>query len=468
MPYTKYMWLVAILLSQPAIGFAAEKPQYSLDTKMLIDVVNVVAENYVDPVEPATVANWLVEALGEDKSDAGRAAAACAANAKVPVVGDEPAWAGPIEIAVRCLAETRESAQVEEAINGAIGITLRRLDSGAVLYIPRTTPSPGKGMTQYAAVPSQSALAPGRIGIGLRKPVNGGSEVASLLSKGPAEQAGVAIGDTVLAVDDKPVSSLTFDALMDALAGPIDSVVTLSLRSKDSGSRFTRTVRRSFVLPRTASPPQVPALKIAPEVIRRDDIAIITIPRFVENRTAKQLRSQLAELMMVGANPPPRAIIFDLRNNFGGELNEIIEVADLLLDHGTILTEVGRTIGTKQHVARRGAEPHGPALYTLVDDTTTTGAEALAAALSDNARGRSVGKTTAGVGTISTMVSIDGKRLIKIPNGQILRPNGRPIGEGIAPDIPLAMAPEASPEEVLDAALKAVAADFKQLEPKPR
>jgi C-terminal peptidase prc len=447
--------LILAMAGQSASALAAKPPPHAPNAQALINVVNAIADSYVEPIEPTALASELAGGLTAADPKAREAVAACEA-ASPPVPEIQNAWAQPIDIAVHCVETIRGPGETEAAINRTIEVTLADFEPRAHLYIRQADNGPyRKTIYRYAAV----AKSIGRIGITLKRPADDYVEVVGVLPDWPADRASIAAGDRIIAIGDEPLTGLSLNAIMVALSGEVGSSVSLRVRSKKDGSVTTRDVRRRMMpsLAELAAAESTSASEasIDPVVTRRSNIPVIAIPRFVDELTAQRIRSSLRTLLADRAVAPVAAILLDLRGNSGGTLTAIAQVADLFLDRATIMTTSGRTAGTETFTARRGDEANGTPLYVLIDQNMLPGGEAFAAALRDNNRARILGEATHGEGTIKMLANIDEKRAIHIPQGRLIRPNGQPLS-GITPDIALSMTRDAATDDVLDAAVEAI------------
>jgi carboxyl-terminal processing protease len=165
-----------------------------------------------------------------------------------------------------------------------------------------------------------------------------------------------------------------------------------------------------------------------------DNVGYIRIAAFQE-RTADELRKALKE---VGEkNNPMKGLILDLRNDPGGLLTQAIEVSDIFLKSGIIVSTRGRvkaaeTISTATNDNNEISCP----IVVLVNEGTASAAEIVAGALQDNGRALIVGTQTFGKASVQTVIPLEGGSALKLTTARYYTPNGRSIqAEGIKPDI---------------------------------
>jgi carboxyl-terminal processing protease len=129
----------------------------------------------------------------------------------------------------------------------------------------------------------------------------------------------------------------------------------------------------------------------------------------------------------------PRGLIFDLRQNPGGYLDEALNLSDLFLDRGSVLVRTrSRVRGTddvREEAARDRMTPRVPDLpiVILVDRYSASAAEIIAGALQDHDRALVIGERTFGKGTVQSVIPLPEGRLIRLTSGQWYTPQGRSL-----------------------------------------
>jgi carboxyl-terminal processing protease len=142
-------------------------------------------------------------------------------------------------------------------------------------------------------------------------------------------------------------------------------------------------------------------------------------------RTVEELRAALEAIEKVGC----RALVLDLRDNAGGLLTAGIEVADLFLESGVIMTTRGREGDVLDtYEAHSGSMLDGWPLAVLVNRYSASASEIVAAALQDHARALIVGERTWGKGTVQNVLKVEGGHaLLRLTTAAYWRPSGRNI-----------------------------------------
>src|SRR4029453_9146622 len=175
------------------------------------------------------------------------------------------------------------------------------------------------------------------------------------------------------------------------------------------------------------------------------NIGYIQPPTFISNDASREFRSALSKLSTTDA------LIVDLRDNPGGLLSNSLEIADMLLESGPIVSTIGRH---GRHTDMSSGEPvtHQP-IVVLVDEDSPSASEILARALKDNRRGVVIGTRTYGKGLVQEINRLPGGAAVHITVSRYLTPSGADINKvGVAPDIHVAKKEEQ--EQVAVAYLK--------------
>lgn len=247
--------------------------------------------------------------------------------------------------------------------------------------------------------------------------------IVSPIEDTPAFQAGLKSGDQILKIDGKSTKDITIIEAVKQLRGPKDTKVTLTILRENMTTPKDITLKRAII--------QVKSVKLKK---LEDNVGYIRIAAFQE-RTADELRKSLKE---VGEkNNPMKGLILDLRNDPGGLLTQAIEVSDIFLKSGIIVSTRGRvkaaeTISTATNDNNEISCP----IVVLVNEGTASAAEIVAGALQDNGRALIIGTQTFGKASVQTVIPLEGGSALKLTTARYYTPNGRSIqAEGIQPDI---------------------------------
>jgi carboxyl-terminal processing protease len=257
--------------------------------------------------------------------------------------------------------------------------------------------------------------------------VEGTLRVIAPIDDTPAARAGIKPGDTILRIDNVPVLAENLNDAVDMLRGPPGSEVVLSILRP--GTSLAQEVKLKRETIRVAS---VRGRLLEP------GYAYLRISQF-QSETGSDLRKRVARLQKDNGTPL-RGAVLDLRSNPGGLLSAAVEVSDLLLDSGTIVTTKGRIREAEMAFrATPGDALDGVPLVVLIDNGSASAAEIVAGALKDNQRGLLMGRRSFGKGSVQTVLTLDETHALKLTTARYFTPSGVSIqASGIQPDIELA------------------------------
>ncbi|MEE2829534.1 MAG: S41 family peptidase [Myxococcota bacterium] len=249
--------------------------------------------------------------------------------------------------------------------------------------------------------------------------------VRQVFAGSPAQAAGLEEGDEIVGVNDRTLETTDPSLLLEDIRGLRGTVVVLRIERAGLEAAFDVSVRRAQI--RT---PSVEAELVMPQ------IALLRIDRF-QRDTAEEVQVALTRLRL-DATGDLDGVILDLRGNPGGYLSEAVEIADLWLGDGTIVSTVGRMgLADRDRATLPGTDPDTP-LVVLVDGSSASASEVLAGAIQDRKRGRIVGSTTYGKGSVQQFFDLPDGSALKLTTARYFTPNGQDIhGSGVAPDLAL-------------------------------
>ena len=252
--------------------------------------------------------------------------------------------------------------------------------------------------------------------------------VAAVAADSPAENAGIATGSIIKAIDGQPAYPAQLTALNARMNGIAGSTVNVTLLDPDDTSNPPEP--QNITLTRGYVPPQT--VFIEPDLVK--GIAVVRISAFNEG-TADQFGAAMATVM--AQNPPPFALVLDLRGNRGGVLRQAVLVADSLMPKGPIALAQGRDPDATQDLKAEGSDlTNGARLAVLVDGQTASAAEILSAALADDGRAVVIGSETLGKGLVQTITSLPNGGELFVTWSQVFAPRGWPLQTlGVMPQL---------------------------------
>ena len=264
------------------------------------------------------------------------------------------------------------------------------------------------------------------LGILVQNNADGEIEIIRVYEGGPADAAGAQAGDRIVAVDSMPVSGGSVEELSDAvdrMRGESGSTVELQLR------------REGEVLDLTLTCGDVHVSNVNSAVLE-GNIGYIEICQF-SGDDVEGFRAAMEELQAADV----RGLVVDLRNNPGGLLTDVVEIADLLLPEGDVVYVENRA-GERINYSS-DAEYWEVPLVVLINGMSASASEILAAAVQDFDRGALVGTRSYGKGIVQSLLVFESDGAgMQYTSATYYTPFGRCIhGTGVSPDI-VAEAPE--------------------------
>ncbi|MEN6376193.1 MAG: S41 family peptidase [Smithella sp.] len=247
--------------------------------------------------------------------------------------------------------------------------------------------------------------------------------VVSPIEDTPAYHAGIKTGDQIIKIDGKSTKDITIMEAVQKMRGPKGTKVTITIM------REKMDKPKDFVLTRAVI--QIRSVKAK---TFENNIGYIRIASFHE-RTADDLRKALKEV--AGKLQPMKGLVLDLRNDPGGLLIQAIEVSDMFIKSGVIVSTRGRTKSMESKIMAKdnGNEITCP-IVVLVNEGTASAAEIVAGALQDSGRALIAGTQTFGKASVQTIIPLENGSALKLTTARYYTPKGRSIqAEGIKPDI---------------------------------
>lgn len=265
-------------------------------------------------------------------------------------------------------------------------------------------------------------------GVGLEISAEDGDiTVVAPIDGTPASRAGIRPGDIIVAIDDSSVRRDGLQETIGRLRGRTGSRVNLSILRGPDAELLVFNLRRENI--RVAS--------VSYDALN-PSLGYIRISQFSDN-TAAELSRAIADLKdaLSARDDELRGLVLDLRNNPGGILDSAIDVSDLFLTKGVIVSAEGRS--SEAHFVREAGSGdiiEGVPIVVLVNEGSASASEIVAGALQDHHRALIVGTSTFGKGLVQTVMPLSRGRAIKLTTSRYFTPSGDSIHEtGIEPDI---------------------------------
>ena len=261
------------------------------------------------------------------------------------------------------------------------------------------------------------------IGVTIQRRQDGkGYDIIAVTAGGPAEEAGILPGDIITHADGEPISDLSITEVRGHIMGEKNTDVVLTvLRGEES---LDITVTRKVI-----------QRKVAEGRMLADGIGYVSIDNF-HGAAGKETIGIVEELLEQGAEK----LIFDVRNNSGGYVSEMVKLLDYLLPEGKLFCSV--SYNGKEDVETSDAACLDIPMAVLINGNTYSAAEFFAAALSEYDWAVTVGQPTTGKGYYQTTIELGDGSAVQLSIGAYTTPNGVNLTEvgGLQPDVPVAPA----------------------------
>ncbi len=302
-------------------------------------------------------------------------------------------------------------ASNEEMVTGAIKGMLQGLDPHST-YLSATEYKEMKETTSGEF-----------FGIGIEiSTENGQLVVVSPIEDTPAYKAGLKAGDIILAVDGMPTQDMTMQEAVSKIRGAKGTEVELLIMHKEAKAPSTVRITRGAI----------PLISVKTRFLE-EGYPWVRITRFSDN-TTDELMKGIAEARKRG---PIKGIVLDLRNNPGGLLDQAVNVSDVFLKKGEIVSIRGREKdGGRSYKATDQSTDVVEPMVVLVNSGSASASEIVAGALRDHKRGLIIGERTFGKGSVQNIVPMPDGSALKLTIALYYTPNGRSIqAEGIEPHL---------------------------------
>src|SRR5690606_34082569 len=257
-------------------------------------------------------------------------------------------------------------------------------------------------------------------GIGLEVPTRVSEpKVGAPIDGTPAQRAGIRSGDTILSVDGVPVDPERLQETVQRMRGRPGTRVSLTVAREGLDEPLDFELERERI--RVAS--------VRYELLE-PTYGYLRVSQFNETTPDEVRRAIDAMLEEVQARHGTmlNGLVLDLRNNPGGILDAAVDVADLFLDAGVIVSAEGRTPEARfTRRAQRGDILDGASLVVLVNEGSASASEIVAGALQDHGRALIVGTGTFGKGLVQTVMPLSEGRALKLTTSRYYTPSGDSI-----------------------------------------
>lgn len=248
--------------------------------------------------------------------------------------------------------------------------------------------------------------------------------VVSPIEDTPAWKAGIKPNDRIVKINGESTKGMTLVDAVAKMRGDKGSPVKLGIYREGFEKVREISVKRDII-------------KIAS--VKSDELeegyGYVRLSSFTES-AGSDMKKAIAKL---DSKHKLRGLVFDLRYNPGGLLDQAVDVSSLFIDDGVIVSTIGRNRDQKEvKYARKGMAYKDFPVAVLVNSSTASAAEIVSGALQDHHRAIIMGQTTFGKGSVQQLISLGNDLGLKLTIARYYTPSGRSIQEkGVQPDIAL-------------------------------
>ncbi len=245
----------------------------------------------------------------------------------------------------------------------------------------------------------------------------GGVYIMEPFKDTPAWRAGLRYGDLIVAIDGKDTAKWNSDQVRNSLRGELGTEATVKVMRAGSEQPVSITLERAAV--------DLPS--ISTYFMIQPGVGYVSLSRGFHSTTADELTAALAILKEAGMTQ----LVFDLRGNPGGFLEQAIRVADKFLQRGQSVVSVrereGRLTERNRDYAAESGSPENWPMVILVDEGTASASEIVAGAMQDHDRALIVGENSFGKGLVQTIFNLPEGCGLTLTTARYYTPSGRLI-----------------------------------------
>lgn len=249
---------------------------------------------------------------------------------------------------------------------------------------------------------------------------DGGITIVAPIEGTPGDRVGLKSGDIILKINDESTLNMDIDDAVSKMRGKPRTKVKLTIVRKNEPKPLVFDIVRDNI--------QVES--VYARTIEDTNYAYVRVTSF-DKKVSQRVEEELKKFKKLDG------IILDLRNNPGGLLNQAVELSDLFIKDGVIVSQKGRIKDENivYKATKRTPYANTP-LVVLTNNGSASASEIVAGAIQDNKRGIIVGESTFGKGSVQVILPTEKKEALRLTIARYYLPSGRTIqAVGVTPDI---------------------------------
>lgn len=256
-------------------------------------------------------------------------------------------------------------------------------------------------------------------GVGMQLGMNKEHKVVviSPIEDTPASRAGMHSGDEIIEVDKKPVKGQSLDQVVKQIRGEKGTKVNIT---------FLRNAKKDSVDMVRA---EIPVKAVVKAEILPGNVGYIRLDSFISQKATQEVKDAVNKLQGI------KGLVLDLRNNPGGLLANAVEIANMFLDRGVIVSTIDADGYKTSQLATRSSFKTEVPTVLLINKGSASASEILSGALRDNGRAKLIGETSFGKGLVQAINNLGNGTGVNVTIARYLTPNDTDIHKtGIVPD----------------------------------
>lgn len=249
-------------------------------------------------------------------------------------------------------------------------------------------------------------------------------KIISPIEDSPAEKAGIKSGDKIITINGELVKGLDIVEASKKLRGKIGTEINLTVKREGEQQLLNFKIKRASITIKS----------VKGKIIDKDKgVHYVRVSSFLE-KTSKDFTNYITKSLQKNPNS---SFIVDLRANPGGLLKQAVDMADLFINEGVIVSTIGRNKEQKNVLnATKQSQIHGDIkMVILVDGNSASASEIFAAAMKDHKKATLMGAKTYGKGSVQSVIALENGDGVKLTIARYYSPNGKTIDKkGVEPD----------------------------------
>jgi carboxyl-terminal processing protease len=248
---------------------------------------------------------------------------------------------------------------------------------------------------------------------------DGAITVIAPIEDTPADKAGLKSGDIILKIGDKSTIGMTLDEAVSLMRGKPKTQVVVTIVRKGENKPLIFEITRDIIK----------VDSVYSRIIENENILYIRVTNFDKNVAEKTEEAFKKHKDIKG-------IILDIRNNPGGLLGQAVDLTDLFVDEGIIVSQKGRNQDDNQEYRAKKGVISDASMVVLVNGGSASASEIVSGSLQDHKRAIIVGEKTFGKGSVQAILPVTDSEALRLTIARYYLPSGRTIqATGVTPDI---------------------------------